>query len=125
MGTVLYTRRLNYVAYFHIGRTSHLAALAIKTILKRLIYGVQLLEKEKCCGVAKIANRLIKEAKRDADINMASIRRSVVDENRPVILSTQSMIFFTGLKRKVAFTTGANGVAIVPTKSVRRRSRCA
>ena len=34
------------------------------TVMNAVGYGVQLLEKEKCCGVAKIANRLIKEAKR-------------------------------------------------------------
>lgn len=63
------------------------------TVMNAVGYGVQLLEKEKCCGVAKIANRLIKEAKRDADINMASIRRSVVDENRPVIATSSTCTF--------------------------------
>ncbi len=63
------------------------------TVMNAAGYGVQLLEKEKCCGVAKIANRLIKEAKRDADINMASIRKSVVDENRPVIATSSTCTF--------------------------------
>ena len=40
-------------------------------------YGVNLLDKEKCCGVAKIANNLVDAARRDANINLESIRKSV------------------------------------------------
>lgn len=37
-------------------------------------YGVNLLDRERCCGVAKIANRLIDAARRDAEINIESVR---------------------------------------------------
>jgi glycerol-3-phosphate dehydrogenase subunit C len=47
------------------------------TIMNSLGYGINLLEKEKCCGVAKIANQLIESVKHDATINLASIRKSV------------------------------------------------
>lgn len=39
-------------------------------------YGVNLLDRERCCGVAKIANRLIDAARRDAEINIESVRRA-------------------------------------------------
>jgi glycerol-3-phosphate dehydrogenase subunit C len=63
-------------------------------VLNAIGYGVKLLDKEKCCGVAKIANRLIKEAINDANINLTSIRKSVHDDKRPV-LATSSTCTFT------------------------------
>ena len=56
-------------------------------------YGIQLLEKEKCCGVAKIANKLIKEAMRDAEINMKSIRKAVIEDNMQVIATSSTCTF--------------------------------
>ncbi len=46
-------------------------------IMNAVGYGVRLLDKERCCGVAKIANRLIDAARRDAVINMESVRKAV------------------------------------------------
>ena len=56
--------------------------------------GVQLLKKEKCCGVALISNGLINQAKRQAEVNIASIRESVVERGLPV-LGTSSTCTFT------------------------------
>ena len=57
-------------------------------------YGVHLLEKERCCGVAKIANGLYDQARKHANININSIKKSVQDEGRPV-LTTSSTCTFT------------------------------
>ena len=46
-------------------------------VLNAIGYGVELLEKERCCGVAKISNRLIDSARKDAELNIASIRKAV------------------------------------------------
>lgn len=46
-------------------------------VLNAMGIGVQPLEKEKCCGVAKIANRLTDRARHDGEINIASIRKAV------------------------------------------------
>ena len=56
--------------------------------------GVQLLKKEKCCGVALISNGLINQAKRQAEVNIASIRESVMERGLPV-LGTSSTCTFT------------------------------
>ena len=56
-------------------------------------YGVHLLEKEKCCGVALISNGLINQAKRQGEVNMASVRQSVLKEHRPVIGTSSTCIF--------------------------------
>ena len=61
--------------------------------MNALGYGVHLLEKEKCCGVALIVNGMPKQAKRQGEINMASMRKSI-GEGRPV-LTTSSTCTFT------------------------------
>ena len=63
-------------------------------IMNALGVGVQLLEKEKCCGVALISNGLIDQAKRQGEVNISSIRRSVVENEIPV-LGTSSTCTFT------------------------------
>ena len=63
-------------------------------IMNALGVGVQLLEKEKCCGVALISNGLIDQAKRQGEVNISSIRRSVVDNKIPVV-GTSSTCTFT------------------------------
>lgn len=56
-------------------------------------YGVHLLEKEKCCGVALIANGMPKQAKRQGEVNMASMRKAI-KQGHPV-LTTSSTCTFT------------------------------
>lgn len=55
--------------------------------------GVQLMEKERCCGVAKIVNRMTTPARRDADINMKSIRIAV--EKGMQVVGTSSTCILT------------------------------
>lgn len=61
-------------------------------VMNALGYGVQLLDREKCCGVALISNGLIDQAKRQAEVNIASVRRSV-QEGRPVIGASSTCVF--------------------------------
>lgn len=56
--------------------------------------GVQLLENEKCCGVALISNNLIKQAKKQGTTNIKSIRKAVLD-NKQTVVSTSSTCTFT------------------------------
>ncbi|MBR3076031.1 MAG: anaerobic glycerol-3-phosphate dehydrogenase subunit C [Bacteroidales bacterium] len=51
-------------------------------------YGVRLLDRERCCGVAKIANGMIPAAVRDARINMEAFRESVKAGRDIVTVST-------------------------------------
>ena len=62
-------------------------------VLNALGYGVHLLEREKCCGVALIANGLYDQARRQALTNMESIRRSVGGQRRPVIVASSTCTF--------------------------------
>lgn len=55
--------------------------------------GVQLLEKEKCCGVALISNGLIKQAQKQARTNINSIRKSVLEKKLPVVATSSTCTF--------------------------------
>ena len=56
-------------------------------------YGVNLLEKEKCCGVALISNGFKNQALKQAELNLGSIRKAV-GRGEPV-LTTSSTCTFT------------------------------
>ena len=62
-------------------------------IMNAVGYGVQLLDKEKCSGVAKIANGLYDQAKKHGKINIDSIRKA--KEAGRVTLTTSSTCCFT------------------------------
>jgi glycerol-3-phosphate dehydrogenase subunit C len=62
-------------------------------VLNALGVGVKLLDEERCCGVAKIANRLVKEATDDANANLTAIRKSVHDDGRPVVATSSTCAF--------------------------------
>lgn len=62
------------------------------SIMNAIGYGVKLLKKERCCGVAKIANKLIDQAKKDAALNISSIQTSV-DNGWPVVGTSSTCIF--------------------------------
>ena len=56
-------------------------------------YGVNLLEKEKCCGVALISNGFKDQATRQAELNLGSIRKAVARGEK--VLTTSSTCTFT------------------------------
>ncbi len=62
-------------------------------VMNAIGYGVRLLDKEKCCGVAMISNGMIKSAKKNAEKNLSSIRKAVGEDMR--VLSTSSTCTFT------------------------------
>lgn len=62
-------------------------------VANALGYGVHLLDEEKCCGVALISNGLIDQAKKQAALNVSSIRKSVNEENRPVVGVSSTCVF--------------------------------
>lgn len=62
-------------------------------VLNAMGYGVQLLKKEKCCGVPLIANGFHEKARKNANLNISMIEQSV-EQDRTVI-STSSTCSFT------------------------------
>jgi glycerol-3-phosphate dehydrogenase subunit C len=63
------------------------------SVMNALGYGVHLLENEKCCGTALISNGMIDQAKKNAQNNIASSRKSVNERQMPVISTSSSCTF--------------------------------
>ncbi len=85
-----------YITYFHgcyVNYNYPQLGKDLVKVLNAMGVGVRLLEKERCCGVAKIANRCVNEATRDAKINLQSIREAV--GNGDDVIATSSTCCFT------------------------------
>lgn len=84
------------VAYFHgcyVNYNNPQLGKDMVKIFNALGYGVQLLKKEKCCGVPLISNGFIDKAKKQGAHNIASIRETVVGKNIPVVGTSSTCIF--------------------------------
>ena len=84
------------VTYFHGCYANYNYPKLAKDLVKILNaagYGVNLLEKEKCCGVALISNGFKDQAQSQAELNLSSIRKAV-GRGEPV-LTTSSTCTFT------------------------------
>lgn len=62
-------------------------------VMNALGFGVQLLDREKCCGVPLIANGFIEKAKKQARINADSLRKAVLERHLPVIATSSTCTF--------------------------------
>jgi glycerol-3-phosphate dehydrogenase subunit C len=84
------------VSYFHGCYVNYNDPQLGKDLIKvfnALGIGVQLLRKEQCCGVALISNGLIGQAKKQAKVNVASIRESVLEKRIPVVATSSTCTF--------------------------------
>lgn len=56
-------------------------------------FGVQLLDREKCCGVALISNGFINQARKQGQVNIESIRKKLADRDMTVLGTSSTCIF--------------------------------
>lgn len=87
----------HHVSFFHGCSTNYNypeLGKELVSVMNALGYGVHLLDKEKCCGVALISNGMIDKAKKNAALNIENIRKSVTERQMPVI-GTSSTCMFT------------------------------
>ena len=81
------------VAYFHgcyVNYNNPQLGKDLVKVLNALGVGVQLLDKEKCCGVALIANGMSKQAAKNARHNVAALRKAAVDGGLKVVSTSSS-----------------------------------
>ena len=88
-----YTRKVSYFHGCYANYNYPKLAKDFVKIMNALGYGVNLLEKEKCCGVALISNGFKDQALKQAELNLGSIRKAV-GRGEPV-LTTSSTCTFT------------------------------
>ncbi|CNH26008.1 anaerobic glycerol-3-phosphate dehydrogenase subunit GlpC [Yersinia pekkanenii] len=63
------------------------------SVFNAMNIGVQLLKREKCCGVPLIANGFIEQAKKQARVNLASLTDAVIGRDIPVVATSSSCTF--------------------------------
>ena len=86
----------HHVSYFHgcyVNYNFPKLGQDLVKLMNAIGYGVHLLDKEQCCGMALIANGLYKQARRQGRTNITSIRKSVNEEHRQVITTSSSCTF--------------------------------
>ena len=84
------------IAYFHgcyVNYNNPPLGQAFVKVANALGYGVQLLEKEKCCGVALISNGFVKQATKQAQSNLKYIRKAVLEKKLPVVATSSTCTF--------------------------------
>lgn len=81
------------VAYFHgcyVNYNYPQLGKDLVKVLNALGVGVQLLEKEKCCGIALITNGMSGKATKQANHNVAVLRKAIVDKGLKVVTTSSS-----------------------------------
>ncbi|WP_038905901.1 MULTISPECIES: anaerobic glycerol-3-phosphate dehydrogenase subunit GlpC [Dickeya] len=84
------------VAYFHgcyVNYNHPQLGRDLIRVFNAMGVGVQLLTKEKCCGVALIANRFLDKARKQANFNLASLDEAINNRGLPVIATSSSCTF--------------------------------
>ena len=84
------------VAYFHGCFVNYNHPQLGKDLIKvfnGMNIGVQLLKREKCCGVALIANGFMKQAKRQANVNVESLQEAILEKHVPVVATSSTCTF--------------------------------
>ena len=81
------------VAYFHgcyVNYNYPQLGKDLVKVLNALGVGVQLLEKEKCCGIAFITNGMSAKARKNANHNVAQLRQAVQDKGLKVLTTSST-----------------------------------
>lgn len=84
------------IAYFHgcyVNYNYPQLGIDFVHIMNACGIGVTLMEKEKCCGVAKVANRLIDRARKDAATNVAEMKEAMARGAEAIVGCSSSCIF--------------------------------
>lgn len=88
-------RFAHHVSYFHgcyVNYNFPQLGKDLVTVMNAIGYGVHLLDKEKCCGVAMIANGMYNQARKQGEYNMRIMRKSV-EQRRPIITTSSTCTF--------------------------------
>lgn len=88
-----YPRQVSYFHGCYVNYNDPQLGKDLVKVMNAFGVGVQLLKKEKCCGVALISNGFINQARKQARVNIGSIRRSVLEQKIPVIATSSTCTF--------------------------------
>lgn len=80
-------------------------------VMNAMGYGVELLDKEKCCGVPLIANGFHKKAKKNAELNVDNLQKALNNQAKAIV-STSSTCCFT-LQEEYPHVLGVDNQKVV------------
>lgn len=90
-----YPRQVTYFHGCYVNYNYPQLGRDLVAVLNALGTGVQLMDDERCCGVAKIANRMANSARRDAMVNVGAITRAVRHTGGEPVIATGSTCVLT------------------------------
>ncbi len=88
-----YPRQVSYFHGCYVNYNNPQLGKDLVKVMNAFGVGVQLLKKEKCCGVALISNGFINQARKQARVNIESIRESVLEQKMSVIATSSTCTF--------------------------------
>lgn len=88
-----FDRRVEYFHGCYVNYNFPSLGRDLVTILNAAGWGVDLLDGERCCGVAKISNRLIDRATADARSNMQVVRKALAGNDKPLLFTGSTCAF--------------------------------
>lgn len=84
------------VAFFHgcyVNYNNSTLGKDLVKVFNAMNIGVELLSKEKCCGVPLIANGFVDKARKQARVNARSLEEAIVERRLPVIATSSTCTF--------------------------------
>lgn len=90
------TKFAEQVAFFHgcfVNYNHPQLGKDLVSVFNAMGIGVQLLKREKCCGVPLIANGFIEQAKKQARVNAESLTDAVIGKGIPVVATSSTCAF--------------------------------
>ncbi|OFS08360.1 anaerobic glycerol-3-phosphate dehydrogenase subunit GlpC [Hafnia sp. HMSC23F03] len=90
------TKFADQVAFFHgcfVNYNHPQLGKDLVSVFNAMGIGVQLLKREKCCGVPLIANGFIEQAKKQARVNAESLTDAVIGKGIPVVATSSTCAF--------------------------------
>lgn len=90
------TKFADQVAFFHgcfVNYNHPQLGKDLVSVFNAMGIGVQLLKREKCCGVPLIANGFVEQAKKQARVNAESLTDAVIGKGIPVVATSSTCAF--------------------------------
>lgn len=106
-----YIRKISYFHGCYVNYNHPQLGKDFVAVMNAMKIGVQLLEKEKCCGVPLIANGFYEKARKNALFNMKHIEMAALDR-QTTVLSTSSTCSFT-LRQEYSNILGIDNSKVV------------
>ena len=88
-----YARRIGYFHGCYVNYNHPQLGKEFIKVMNAINYGVELLDKEKCCGVPLIANGFHKKAKQNAEFNLGYLEQALANKAEAIVSTSSTCCF--------------------------------